>query len=87
MHLLLQTVAIAPTSSNEARPVCPGCRRPEPEPSIFGGKAKEKRGGNAVRCEELIRENETFSSIDLVKERLSHACKLTDEAEMGNETC
>ena len=85
MHLLLQTVVIAQTSSNEARPVCPGCRRPEP--SIFGGKAKEKRGGNAVRYEELIRENETFFSIDLVKKRLSHACKLTDEAEMGNETC
>ena len=38
-----------------------------------------------MRYEELISENETFFSI--YQERLSHACKLTDEAEMGNETC
>ena len=62
-------------------------RKPEPKPSIFGGKAKEKRGGNLQRYEDLMRENETFFTIDLVKERLSHAYKLTDEIEMGNEIC
>ena len=55
-----------------------GYWRPEPKPSISGGKAKEKRGGNAVRYEELIRENEALFTIDLVKERLSHAHKLAD---------
>ena len=61
--------------------------RPELKPSIFGGKAKEKHGGNSRRYEDLIRENETFFSLDLVKERLSHAYKLTDEVEMGDEIC
>ena len=61
--------------------------KPEPRPSIFGGKPKEKHGGYSRRYEDLIRENETFFSLDLVKERLSHAYKLADEVEMGDEIC
>ena len=60
-------------------------QRPEPKPSIFGGKPKEKRGGYSRRYEDLIRENETFFSLDLVKERLNTAYKLDDEVRMADE--
>ena len=60
-------------------------RKPEPKPSIFGGKAKEKRGGNITRYEDLIRENGTFFSIDLVKEKLNTAYKQDDEIRMADE--
>lgn len=60
-------------------------RKPEPKPSIFGGKAKEKRGGNASRYEDLVEENELFLSLDIVKEKLKNAYKLSDEVRMAEE--
>ena len=80
-YILMSTKEARERKDREAE----GYQRPEPKPSIFGGKAKEKRGGNTARYEELIRENGTFFSLDLVKEKLNAAYKLDDEIKMADE--
>ena len=55
------------------------------EPDLFeGGRKKVFYGGNVERYEKLIKENKLLFTADLVKEKLSAAYEMKDEAEMSN---
>ncbi len=53
--------------------------------TLFNRPTVVRKSGYVQRYEELLRENEIFFTLDLIKEKLSNAYKMTDEAAMANE--
>lgn len=59
---------------------------PEDDDCLFkGGKKKVFKDGNVERYEQLISENKLLLTADLIKEKLSYAYKLENEADMRSE--
>ena len=52
---------------------------------LFKKKKKKLKGGNEEKYNALIKENQLLLTIDLIKEKLKLAYKLTDETEMEAE--
>ncbi|MCH3917213.1 MAG: ISL3 family transposase [Spirochaetia bacterium] len=53
--------------------------------TIFGGEEVKRKGGKVAGYKELMEKNELLFTADLVKEKLSFAYTLTDEALMAKE--